>query len=265
MTIKCGRKTRKLPLQHSEEFPNFEGSLGSEVFQELTFDSDTSNLFNLLKTFISFASTDETKGVLNCIHVEGDRIAATDGHRAVRSQTDLIFDNPINIHYKVAKEMVKLSGEITLTISKTFIKAETQDITYTGRLVNGDYPLVNQLFPNEFLNTLTLTDPKSLSMSVTALTAFTDNKNHLLKLADKDGEVFIGGESDITEGSDLVECETNSTGFNLGFNSTYLKAALAVQKGLTTIKFNNSRSPVIITSVGVVEALVMPFRKVSAG
>lgn len=155
MKIEQGKSKFKLPLMDAEEFPE------PQTFESKTKIVIQSNLLRSMVDKIEYAiSIDETRIALTGVYIEVDEngnmaMAGTDGFRfslIKHHDPSLMFaDAKIIIPKKGVQEIVKLEGEIAVSIGERLIEVQGGDTSLTIRLIEAAYPDYNNVIPEDVI------------------------------------------------------------------------------------------------------------------
>ncbi|NEU71734.1 DNA polymerase III subunit beta [Hassallia byssoidea VB512170] len=216
------------------------------------------------------SSSDETKLVLTGVnfqfHNTSWQAATTDGHRLALVSGSLDTDYPTPIEFTVpAKSLVELNKILAQTAENSTcdILVEEKTVRFvlanakiTSRLLEGDYPHINNLIPKSFAHKFTL-ERKAFEMSLKRIAHFTERKQKIVKIV---WEVSNGQATLFTEASDIGDAvdsllmkpySSSTVDINIGLNIQYLQEALRhILTDEVIIQCNNSLQPVVICPVG---------------
>ena len=117
----------------------------------------------------------------------------------------------------------------------------------TTRLLDGEFPKVRALFPNEHL-TIAKVDKQSLIDSVKRV-ALVAERNTAVQLAFGDGTVTLdAGSGDEAQASESIEAEVDGDDITTGFNPQFLLDGLtAIDESVVELAFTQAAKPVVIT------------------
>ncbi len=158
--IKAGKSVFELAGADPEEYPKFP-KLDSEHSIKMPF-SEFQGLIN--KTAFAAAKTDTRpilKAVLWDISTEGLIVTSTDSHRMGRvyKKGAYGFEGKFPVEAKELKEKITKvfgDGDVEIFVSGTQFCIKDKHVTVFTRLLEGNYPDVSRLIPNEFSTQLTL-------------------------------------------------------------------------------------------------------------
>ena len=205
------------------------------------------------------ASRDETLPILTGVRmeIEGSRISllATDRYRlALRelswkpSSSDasaiaLVRARTLN---DTAKSLG--AGDVTVALSSgqgvDLVGFEAAGLTTTSLLMDGDYPQVRRLFPEE--SPVTAVVKTTELIEATKRVALVAERNSSVRLAFSEGELTLdAGQSDDAQASEAIECELNGEDITVAFNPQYLLDGLgALSSEYVQLGFTQETKPV---------------------
>ena len=119
----------------------------------------------------------------------------------------------------------------------------------TTRLLDGEFPKVRSLFPNEKLTTA-LVDKAALIESVKRVSLVAE-RNTAVQLTFSDGVITLdAGSGDEAQASESIEAEITGDDITTGFNPQFLLDGLsAIDETTVELAFTQSSKPVVITGV----------------
>lgn len=222
------------------------------------------------------ASKDETLPILTGIRVEieGSNISllATDRYRlALRELTWKPSAPDISavalVRSRTLADTAKAlgAGDVTVALSSgqgvDLIGFKAAGLTTTSLLMDGDYPQVRRLFPDE--SPITAVVKTTDLIEATRRVSLVAERNSAVRLAFLDGEVTLdAGQSDDAQASEALECVLSGDPITVAFNPQFLLDGLgALATEYVQLGFTQETKPVEF--VGVSEPggeLVSDFR-----
>lgn len=222
------------------------------------------------------ASKDETLPILTGIRVEieGSDISllATDRYRlALRELTwkPSVPDTSTValVRSRTLADTAKAlgAGDVTVALSSgqgvDLIGFEAAGLTTTSLLMDGDYPQVRRLFPEE--SPITAVVKTTELIEATRRVSLVAERNSSVRLAFAEGEVTLdAGQSDDAQASEALECVLDGDAITVAFNPQYLLDGLsALSTEYVRLGFTQETKPVEF--VGLTEPggeLVSDFR-----
>jgi len=181
--------------------------------------------------------------------------AGTDGKRLARAHTPLDFDPTYNgsfvLPLKAVEEVVKnLSddGNAILYLMQDKIAVQTGHFTVISKLLNGEYPDINRVIPNQLDSVVTL-HREELTTLLRQISLFTGDTNQSVRFSFTSGELKLTANAmEIGEG--IVSMPVNYQGerLDIAFNPLYFLDILRHSKGETvTIGLTDPFNPGVLT------------------
>ncbi len=257
VTVTCGASRFSLLTMPADEYPN----LPTMPAATGTVDGDL--LTHAVAQVTVAASRDDTLPLLTGVRVEmeGEKITllATDRYRlALRelvwrpvspavSQVALVRARTLT---DVAKTLGS-SGEVTVALSDTggvdLIGFEVGGRRTTSLLVDGDYPPVRRLFPDE-TPIHAVVDRQAL-VDATKRVALVAERNTPVRLSFSDGQVQLdAGQGDDAQASEVIEASLVGDDISVAFNPSYLLDGLgAIDTPFVRLAFTHPTKPVEFT------------------
>jgi DNA polymerase-3 subunit beta len=120
----------------------------------------------------------------------------------------------------------------------------------TTRLLDGEFPKVRSLFPNEHL-TKALVDKAALVESVKRVSLVAE-RNTAVQLKFADGVLTLdAGSGEEAQASESIEADINGEELTTGFNPQFLLDGLtAIDEGTVELAFTQASKPVVISGSG---------------
>ena len=205
------------------------------------------------------ASKDETLPILTGIRVEieGSNISllATDRYRlALRelSWKPSVADTSTValVRSRTLADTAKAlgAGDVTVALSSgqgvDLIGFEAAGLTTTSLLMDGDYPQVRRLFPEE--SPITAVVKTTELIEATRRVSLVAERNSSVRLAFLEGEVTLdAGQSDDAQASEALECQLEGDEITVAFNPQYLLDGLsALSTEYVRLGFTQETKPV---------------------
>lgn len=251
--IKSEKSEFKINGILADDFPNidfsFDGdqvilnsSLINSIINETTFATSNEEIRPVL-TGVNFTCKNN---ILTCV--------ATDSFRLAKKEIELneSYNFNINVPAKCLNEAAKLIKDeesINVYISNQKIVFDLNDIIIQSRLINGNYPDVSHLIPNDFQSYLkvnkkdfleSLDRANILSINTSNFTVTLEKNSSLLTLSSKSQEV-----GSINEIVNYLEFDGNE--ILISFNARFVNEAIkSFNSDVLTLYFNGVMNPIII-------------------
>ncbi|MBD2604104.1 DNA polymerase III subunit beta [Scytonema hofmannii FACHB-248] len=222
-----------------------------------------------LEACLYCSSADETKLILTGVHfqLQGENwsCASTDGHRLAfvsskleRNYEPLSFTVPRRSLTELGKILATTAenNSCTLKVANNTIQFILPNAELTSRLLEGEFPRVNNLIPRSFANEL-IVERKGMEIILKRISHFAEKKHKIVKIlweVNDQQATLMTGNTDIGDAVDSLLMKTQtSIGENIGIgvNSSYLQEALKhISTDEILFRFNKPLQPVIISPVG---------------
>ena len=234
VNVRSGRSRFTLSALPATEFPNVE-----EISGEQTFALPQAELRHVIdRTSFAMAQQD-VRYYLNGMLIEVTptdlRAVATDGHRLATCcipVTGLSESQQIILPRKGVLEMAKLltdpEASVSLSLSTNHLRAQTEDFTFTSKLVDGKFPDYGRVIPKNGSNVMLAgrTDLRQV-FNRTAILSNEKYRGVRLVLSADHLQVFANNpEQEEAEESMAVTYSGDS--LEMGFNVSYLQDVMSV-------------------------------------
>jgi DNA polymerase-3 subunit beta len=268
--LECGRSRFTLLTLPAKDFPGLDDI---DALHEFTIPQ------NALKSLIdktSFAmAQQDVRYYLNGILVELStgliKLVATDGHRLALSEykvdIELSVDKQIIIPRKGVMELSKLLNSsnlpVKLMLSQNHIKLQTDELSFTSKLIDGKFPDYNRVIPTDS-NKLMTVSRQLLKQSMSRISILSNEKYRGIRLTLTTGNLAIQANNpDQEEAEEELEVNYSESEVEIGFNVTYIIDVLNVLTSEEVqVKLKDSNSSCIISDSNDPSSLyvVMPMR-----
>ncbi|MCA0969309.1 DNA polymerase III subunit beta [Halobacillus litoralis] len=254
--IRSGDVKTRLSGMNPDDYPNL-----PELRQEQAVTVDGKAFNEMLQQTVFAASTNQSRPLLTGVHFSYSndhlKAVATNSHRLSMRHTETNAGGegnctvPASSLVTLSKLINKQSGELSLYIDEHFISFSQGSTTLYSRLLEGTYPNVSSLIPNESKLTISL-DTKKLYEAVDRACLFASDWRHnniRMRLKD-DSELSISSRTD--EMGDISEKQvvTKVSGdaeLDLYVDGQFLKEALAfMDDEETLLSFGGAMRPIVI-------------------
>ncbi|WP_084079498.1 DNA polymerase III subunit beta [Demequina sp. NBRC 110057] len=247
VSVTCGASRFTLATMPVDQYP----SLPELPEQSGTIDG--SQLQQAVSQVSSAASRDETLPILTGVRmeIEGSHISllATDRYRLALRELDWKpsksdISSVALVRAKTLSDTAKAlgAGDVTVALSSgqgvDLIGFEAGGLVTTSLLMDGDYPQVRRLFPDD---TPVKAVVKTTDLiEATRRVSLVAERNSAVRLAFSEGEVTLdAGQTDDAQASEALECSLDGDAITVAFNPAYLLDGLGalgteyVQLGFT--------------------------------
>jgi DNA polymerase-3 subunit beta len=239
-TVKSGRSRFTLSTLPAREFPNVEDSMGTH---QLTLKQG--QLRRLIeRTGFAMAQQDVRyylNGMLWELLGQQLRVVATDGHRLamctlpgavdVKGEGDTQVILPRKGVLELARLLLDDDADIHIVIGGNHIRANTEEFTFTSKLVDGKFPDYQRVLPRS-PDKMVFGSRLDLRQAF-ARTAILSNEKYRvvrLKLAENSLDI-LANNPEQEEAEETVSVEYAGEALEIGFNVSYLLDVLGVLSG----------------------------------
>jgi DNA polymerase-3 subunit beta len=253
-----------------EEFPEISSQISKEHFAV-----NSEQLYSALKK--TFYAAAETRQIMAGVHFTLGNIlelAATDGHKlAVSISQTRISESiremtvPTDALKQLCWALDKLpAGEVFISVDGdsciTFVLGE---FSLTGRLLAGDYPKYQQLFPEKFSRSLYI-DRASFLSGLARVSLFHEQDRLVnIELVPESKQLVLStSSSNSGRGTTTIAADIEGDAFSIYFNCKYLTDILRhMQASKILIQFNEADQPALLSDPmpPQTKCLLMPIKK----
>ncbi|QWU45349.1 DNA polymerase III subunit beta [Bacillus sp. NP247] len=240
----------------SNEFPNVPFI---DEYSEIKVE--TEQLIEVFKQTAFAAAKNESRPVLTGVHIVFDHnkliCAATDSHRLALREILISSHAKANciIPSSTISELLKLmnsnSNFVSIYLSENHIIFKFGTITLYSRLIEGKYPNISSLIPNEFQTVINI-DRKKILQGVdqsNLLASEWANNNVNLEIIDESTIKISSNASQVGKISETQQIDAihGEKQLNISFDGRFMVDALKTMKEETvTLSFGGSMRPILI-------------------
>ncbi|MGE7855171.1 DNA polymerase III subunit beta [Bacillus sp. AFS033286] len=256
ITIQSAEITLNLNGFPADEFPNV-----PLIDNHTEIQIETEQLIEVFKQTVFAVAKNESRPVLTGVHIELDHnkliCAATDSHRLAIRETLVSTNVKANciVPSSTISELLKLMNSnsklVYIYFSESHIVFTFGTTTLYSRLIEGKYPNISSLIPNEFQTVIHI-DRKKILQGVdrsSLLASEWANNNVNLEIINESTIKIYSNDSQVgkiaeTQQIDVIQGETQ---LNISFDGRFMVDALRVIKEETvTLSFGGSMRPILI-------------------
>lgn len=260
--IKCGNSKFNITGIDPTEFPEIQ-----KFDVEFDITLTHKQLKDLVRHTIFAVGTNETKIILtgclleasgntvNMVAVDGFRLAYKKITCEKETVSGILGDVSIIIPAKSLNELVKILDDSDDTVkiycSEKNIRFEFDNVTFTSRLLEGDYIDYKKIIPADY-RTVVKSDVRPLIEAVERASLIITGEfiNSPVIMNIVDGEIKINCETQVGKVEEYIAVDMYGDGLEIGFNNRYLLDALkAVSTDEIKVNFNGPTSPCLISPV----------------
>jgi DNA polymerase-3 subunit beta len=266
LAVTCGAASYRLHTYSAEDFPRL-----PDVDDTQIFNVDAEALLETVSQVSRSASRDESRPVLTGILARFEPgklvMAATDSYRLAVKETDLAGSSQeleAIIPARALAELARIVGSATqleLGVQENQVAFRTEDAVLTTRRIDGQFPNVKQLLPEQFEHVVTL--PRSELLEVVRRVSVMAQRNSPLRLRFADGELNISAQTqDVGEAKESLPAPFAGDPLEIGFNPEFLRDGIeSVQSDEVQLKLISPLRPGLIQGEGDdYSYLIMPIR-----
>jgi DNA polymerase III subunit beta len=264
--VVCGPASYRLHTYSAEDFPRL-----PEVDTAQVFTVDAEALLETVAQVSRSASRDESRPVLTGILARFEPgklvMAATDSYRLAVKETELAGSTQeleAIIPARALMELARIAGDATqleLGVQENQVAFRTDDAVLTTRRIDGQFPNVKQLLPEQFEHVVTL--PRSELLDVVRRVSVMAQRNSPLRLRFSEGELQISAQTqDVGEAKEALPAPFAGDTLEIGFNPEFLRDGIeSVQSDEVQLKLISPLRPGLIQGESDdYSYLIMPIR-----
>ncbi|OTX91287.1 DNA polymerase III subunit beta [Bacillus tropicus] len=256
ITIQSEEITLNLNGFPADEFPNI-----PQIDDHAEIQIETKQLIDAFKQTVFAVAKNESRPVLTGVHIELDHnkliCAATDSHRLAIRETLISTNVKANciVPSATINELLKLMNSnlefVSIYLSESHIIFTFGTTTLYSRLIEGKYPNISSLIPNEFQTVINI-DRQRMLQGVdrsSLLASEWANNNVNLEIVNESTIKVSSNASQIgkiseTQQIDAIQGEKQ---FNISFDGRFMLDALrAIKEETVTLSFSGSMRPILI-------------------
>ncbi len=269
--IKSGRTRFRLTTISAENFPVI------ETLKSLySFDMAQNEFKNLLdKTSFSMALQDVRfylNGLLLEIKEDSVTAVATDGHRLALSRLNAETKAPETLHtiiprkavIEIARLLLEDESQVSVTVGENFFRLEFNQIVFTTKLIDAQYPNYNNVIPQTGENQL-IANKEAIKQCLLRTSILSNEKYRGIRVEIENNKLKAQANNpDQEEAEDEIEVSYTGENLRIGFNVNYLIDAItAVDSNEVLIKFSDANGSAVIAPADgdqYILYVVMPMR-----
>jgi DNA polymerase-3 subunit beta len=262
----CGSASYRLHTYSAEDFPRL-----PEVDATQVFTVDAEALLETVAQVSRSASRDESRPVLTGILARFEPgklvMAATDSYRLAVKETELAGSTQeleAIIPARALTELARITGDaaqLEVGVQENQVAFRTEDAVLTTRRIDGQFPNVKQLLPEQFEHVVTL--PRSELLEVVRRVAVMAQRNSPLRLRFSEGELQVSAQTqDVGEAKEALPAPFTGDTLEIGFNPEFLRDGIeSVQADEVQLKLISPLRPGLIQGESDdYSYLIMPIR-----
>ncbi|MCU4988150.1 DNA polymerase III subunit beta [Bacillus cereus] len=272
ITIQSEEITLNLNGFSANEFPNV-----PLIDDHAEIQIETKQLLDAFKQTVFAVAKNESRPVLTGVHIKLDHnkliCAATDSHRLAVCETLISTNMKANciVPSATIHELLKLMNSnlefVSIYLSESHIVFTYGTTTLYSRLIEGKYPNISTLIPNEFQTVITI-DRKNILQGVdrsSLLASEWENNNVNLEIINESTIKISSNASQVGKISEKQQIDglQGEKQLNISFDGRFMVEALkAIKEETITLSFGGSMRPILIEAgeQSVAVHLISPVR-----
>lgn len=203
------------------------------------------------------ASRDESRPVLTGIFVRFEQgkivMAATDSYRLAVKETAAPHDVPeleAIVPARALQELGRIApgdGEVQLGMQENHAVFGANGVWLTTRRIDGQFPNVRQLLPEQFEHEVLL--PRDELLDVVRRVSLMAQRNSPLRLRFADGELTVSAiTQDVGESRESLPAPYAGEPLEIGFNAEFLRDGIeSIDSGTVKLKLISPLRPAVLT------------------
>jgi DNA polymerase-3 subunit beta len=264
--VVCGTASYRLHTYSAEDFPRL-----PEVDATQVFAVDAEALLETVAQVSRSASRDESRPVLTGILARFEPgklvMAATDSYRLAVKETELAGSTQeleAIIPARALTELVRIAGDaaqLELGVQENQVAFRTGEAVLTTRRIDGQFPNVKQLLPEQFEHVVIL--PRNELLEVVRRVSVMAQRNSPLRLRFSEGELQVSAQTqDVGEAKEALPASFTGDTLEIGFNPEFLRDGIdSVQSDEVQLKLISPLRPGLIQGErDDYSYLIMPIR-----
>lgn len=227
-SLRCGASFFKLNGLSQDEFPpipSFEGGY--------SYTLDQGALREMLRKCAYAVSTDETRHVLNGVHLsfQGDKltVVATDGRRLALVEHEVEFPEEAQrdmiVPTKAVNELLHVlqdEGTVKVHALDNQLAVELENALIVTKLIEGNYPNFRQVIPSSCDERVTI-ERESMLMALRRVALLTTDKSNSIKLTFGDNNLQITAVTpEVGEAEEKLPIKYGGKEISVAFNPEYV-------------------------------------------
>ena len=267
LTLTAGQIEYRLATMPAEEYPSLP-TIKGQPFKV------TPELFEAMGNVLNCASTDETRYILNGVHLafegEGVEVVATDGHQLAQYEYRN-GDNPtkivkVTVHRKAVHTALSIfkGRSVWMVVGEHHILFWSNGLSLIARSPEGHFPDYKQIIPKQ-VNGRFVTDRKGLIEAIEGVAIMASDRSRHTIFEPKNGSVVVSAEdTEVGSAKASVNAETNGETVKFAANAGYVLNALkTISTEDVVVNIEDALSPIVMKpsdSEDKLTMVIMPMR-----
>lgn len=257
VTIKCGNSKFEVKGISAEEFPKVIEE--EELSEKDGINIDTEPFVKSIKYTVYSAANYESRNIISGVFCKiSDQtieMAATDGNRLTRISEKIKNktekESKIVIPSKTMNEFLRVSSiinedNLTLIVVNKKVIFKTKEYIIISRLLEGEYPLYQQLIPKTTANKVNV-KKESLSNAIDRVSCMINERTNVIKLILNDGKIMLKAETpDSGTSEEVIEADYKGDEFVIAFNYKFISDFIkTIDSEKAIMEFNSNQSAAV--------------------
>ncbi|WP_341323424.1 DNA polymerase III subunit beta [Solibacillus sp. FSL H8-0523] len=225
-------------------------------------EMDVNDFKTVMKNTVFACATSESRPVLTGVHIDYDtqkhlRFVATDSHRLAlytlknyknqeRDQLAYQITVPHASLIKISKMISKATKTVVIGFNHKYTLIKFDDMEYWLRNLEGNYPDISRLIPDNFKSTINLYSDELLEATSTLSIIAKHDRNNVIRFNSTENQTTLNSDSPELGKMTAELLVSSRTGEEIlcSFSSNYFTDALkALDCKIVTLNFNGSKHP----------------------
>lgn len=256
VTVRSGRSRFTLMTLPAKDFPNID-----DEDQQIRFNISQNELCNLFqRTYFAIAQQDVRyylNGLLLHMHNGRLRAVATDGHRLAMSDCPVSistdYQGQVIVPRKGILELMRILSnddtEVEVIIGQNHIRVNSDDFTFTSKLIEGRFPDYERVIPRGG-NKVLLLERDVLKAALQRTSILCNEKFRGVRVELKTNQLTLSANNPEHEAAEEdIAINYDQESIDIGFNVTYLLDVLnTIRSDLIKMTFTDNNSSVLVES-----------------
>lgn len=270
--ISTGSSSTLIKSYSSEDFPVIPKVEDSNSFSFIGKD-----IVSGLRSVLYSASLSDIKPEISSVYIYQDEkelvFVATDSFRLAEKRITMKDRNKdfqsVIIPFKNVAEIIKvfdnLEEEVRIEANKNQISFYAENIHFTSRVIDGNFPDYQQIMPKKFKTEVTISRDELIN-ALKLSNIFSDKFNQINLKISPAGKIFELNSKNQDVGENTVKLEGVLEGedIEMSFNAKYiLDCFQSLASDTVVLKFNEKNRPLLIIGVGDTsfQYIIMPINR----
>jgi len=270
--ISTGSSSTLIKSYSSEDFPMI-----PRVEDGNSFSFNGKDIVIGLRSVLYSASLSDIKPEISSVYIYQDEkelvFVATDSFRLAEKRVPIRDKNKefqsVIIPFKNVAEIIKvfdnIDQEVKIEANKNQISFYTDNIHFTSRVIDGNFPDYGQIMPKKFKTEVTISRDELMN-ALKLSNIFSDKFNQInIKITPKDKILELNSKNqDVGENTVSLQAVLEGEDIEMSFNAKYiLDCFQSISTDTIALKFNEKNRPLLIIGIGDTsfQYIIMPINR----